>query len=130
MAVVEAKRKSTDVYGAIDQAKRYSRSYKIQGDEILPGGPWGEYKVPFVFATNGREFLRQLQTRSGIWFCDVRRPENIRRPLTTWYRPEAFVDALNQDEDKAHQRLAEEGFNCNLQNSYPKTQTTNQHQFC
>lgn len=54
MAVVEAKRQSTDVYAAIDQAKRYSRGYKIQGNEILPGGPWGEYKVPFVFATNGR----------------------------------------------------------------------------
>jgi type I restriction enzyme, R subunit len=48
MAVVEAKRQSTDVYAAIDQAKRYSRGYKIQGDEILPGGPWGEYLVPFV----------------------------------------------------------------------------------
>ncbi|MBD2214702.1 type I restriction-modification system endonuclease [Nostoc linckia FACHB-104] len=115
MAVVEAKRQSTDVYAAIDQAKRYSRSYKIQGNEILPGGPWGEYQVPFVFATNGREFLRQLQTKSGIWFCDVRRPENIRRPLTTWYKPEAFIDALNQDVDQAHQRLAEEGFNYNLQ---------------
>ncbi|HEY9801527.1 MAG TPA: type I restriction-modification system endonuclease [Leptolyngbyaceae cyanobacterium] len=115
MAVVEAKRKRTDVYGAIDQAKRYSKAYKIQGNEILPGGPWGEYKVPFVFATNGREFLRQLQTKSGIWFCDVRRPENIRRPLTTWYKPQAFVDALNQDVDQAHQKLAEEGFNYNLQ---------------
>ncbi|MBD2211214.1 type I restriction-modification system endonuclease [Nostoc linckia FACHB-104] len=115
MAVVEAKRQSTDVYAAIDQAKRYSRSYKIQGHEILPGGPWGEYQVPFVFATNGREFLRQLQTKSGIWFCDVRRPENIRRPLTTWYKPEAFVDALNQDIDQAHQRFAEESFNYNLQ---------------
>ncbi|TBR56546.1 type I restriction-modification system endonuclease [Westiellopsis prolifica IICB1] len=115
MAVVEAKRQSTDVYAAIDQAKRYSRGYKIKGDEILPGGPWGEYQVPFVFATNGREFLRQLQTKSGIWFCDVRRPENIRRPLTTWYKPEAFIDALNQDVEKAHQLLAQEGFAYNLQ---------------
>ncbi|MBD2492418.1 type I restriction-modification system endonuclease [Aulosira sp. FACHB-615] len=115
MAVVEAKRQSTDVYAAIDQAKRYSRGYKIKDNETLPGGTWGEYKVPFVFATNGREFLRQLQTKSGIWFCDVRRPENIRRPLTTWYKPEAFVDALNQDVDQAHERLAKEGFNYNLQ---------------
>ncbi|MBD2415637.1 type I restriction-modification system endonuclease [Nostoc calcicola FACHB-3891] len=115
IAVVEAKRQSTDVYAAIDQAKRYSRGYKIKDNETLPGGPWGEYKIPFIFATNGREFLRQLQTKSGIWFCDVRRPENIRRPLTTWYKPEAFVDALNQDVDQAHERLAEEGFNYNLQ---------------
>lgn len=115
MAVVEAKRQSTDVYAAIDQAKRYSRGYKIKGNEILPGGPWGEYQVPFVFATNGREFLRQLQTKSGIWFCDLRRPENIRRPLNTWYKPEGFIDALNQDIDKAHELLTEEGFAYNLQ---------------
>jgi type I restriction enzyme R subunit len=115
MAVVEAKRQSTDVYAAIDQAKRYSRGYKIKDNETLSGGPWGEYKVPFIFATNGREFLRQLQTKSGIWFCDVRRPENIRRPLTTWYKPEAFIDALGQNEDQAHQRLAEESFNYNLE---------------
>jgi len=41
MAVVEAKRQATDVYGAIDQAKRYSRGYQIKGDETLPGGPLG-----------------------------------------------------------------------------------------
>lgn len=114
VAVVEAKRQSTDVYAAIDQAKRYSRGYKIKGNEILPGGPWGEYQVPFVFATNGREFLRQLQTKSGIWFCDLRRPDNIRRPLNTWYKPEGFIDALNQDIDKAHQLLAQEDFTYNL----------------
>lgn len=114
VAVVEAKRQSTDVYAAIDQAKRYSRGYKIKGHEILPGGPWGEYQVPFVFATNGREFLRQLQTKSGIWFCDLRRPDNIRRPLNTWYKPEGFIDALNQDIDKAHQLLAQEDFTYNL----------------
>jgi type I restriction enzyme R subunit len=115
VAVVEAKRQSTDVYAAIDQAKRYSRGYKIKGNEILPGGPWGEYQVPFVFATNGREFLRQLQTKSGIWFCDLRRPDNIRRPLNTWYKPEGFIDALNQNVDKAHELLTEEGFTYNLQ---------------
>ncbi|MHC5672952.1 type I restriction-modification system endonuclease [Nostoc sp.] len=99
---------------AVVEAKRYSRGYKIKGNEILPGGPWGEYQVPFVFATNGREFLRQLQTKSGIWFCDLRRPDNIRRPLNTWYKPEGFIDALNQDVDKAHQLLAQEDFTYNL----------------
>lgn len=82
LGVVEAKRKRKDVYGAIDRAKRYSREYVVKGAEELPGGPWeyaGQaYKVPFVFATNGRAFLPQLETKSGIWFCDVRRAENIR----------------------------------------------------
>ena len=77
LAVVEAKRRSKDVSGAIDQAKRYSRGFKVWGNELLLGGPWGEFKVPFVFATNGREFLQQVRTKSGIWFCDLRRPDNL-----------------------------------------------------
>ncbi|MCG8368283.1 MAG: type I restriction-modification system endonuclease [Pseudanabaenales cyanobacterium] len=111
LGTVEAKRKSKDVYSAVDQAKRYSQGYQIQGNETLPGGPWRSYKIPFVFATNGREFLSQLETKSGIWFCDVRRPENLRRPLRSWYSPAGLVDTLAQDVDKAHAQLAQEPFN-------------------
>ncbi|SRR5579883_998336 len=114
VAVVEAKRQRKDVSGAIDQAKRYSRGFQVSGDEILPAGPWGEYKVPFVFATNGREFLQQLRTKSGIWFCDLRRPDNLRRPLPTWYSPEGLIDTLSQDVEQAHQLLCQENFEYNL----------------
>ncbi|RUT09016.1 hypothetical protein DSM106972_010690 [Dulcicalothrix desertica PCC 7102] len=114
VAVVEAKRQSTDVSGAIDQAKRYSRGYIVRGNEILPGSPWGEYKVPFVFATNGRPFLRQLETKSGIWFCDVRKPSDLRRSLSTWYSPQGLQDLLAVDTETAHQKLQQEGFNYNL----------------
>lgn len=115
LAVVEAKRRSKDVPGMIDQAKRYSRGFQVRGDETLPGGPWGEFKVPFVFATNGREFLQQLRTKSGIWFCDLRRPDNLRRPLPTWYSPQGLTDTLAQDVDQAHERLEQEGFDYNLE---------------
>jgi len=115
VAVVEAKRRSKDVSGAIDQAKRYSRGYQIKGNETLPdGSPWGEFKVPFVFATNGREFLEQLRTKSGIWFCDLRRPENLRRPLQSWYSPQGLLDLLEQNIEEAHQKLAQEEFNYNF----------------
>ena len=50
MAVVEAKRIRKDVAGAIGQSKRYSRDYMIQAEEKLAGGPWGEYKIPFLFS--------------------------------------------------------------------------------
>lgn len=115
IAVVEAKRRSKDVSGAIDQAKRYSRGFKVWGNETLPGGSWGEFKVPFVFATNGRSFLQQLRTKSGIWFCDLRRPDNLRRPLPTWYSPQGLTDTLNQDIEQAHQRLSQEGFDYSLE---------------
>ena len=75
IAVVEAKRKNLDVYGAIDQAKRYSKGFQPDYSCELVGGPWGKFKIPFVFATNGRPFLRQMENQSGIWFCDVRRPK-------------------------------------------------------
>lgn len=110
VAVVEAKRQRKDVYGAIDQAKRYSRGYVIKGDERLPDSQ-SEYKVPFVFATNGRPYLKQLETKSGIWFCDLRRPSNLRRAIGSWYSPEGLADSLANDLEEARDRLQAEPFN-------------------
>ena len=91
VAVVEAKRKHKDVAGVIPQAKRYSAGYVIKGDELLPeGGPWGPHRVPFLFATNGRPFLRQLRTKSGVWFLDARRAQNHPEPLEDWYTLDHF----------------------------------------
>lgn len=117
LAVVEAKRKRKDVSGAVDQAKRYSRDYVIQSEETLPeGGPWADsdghdHHIPFVFATNGRPYLKQLETKSGIWFCDVRRAKNLRRSLESWYTPQGLLDSLKQDVDTAHEKLRNEDFN-------------------
>jgi type I restriction enzyme R subunit len=106
VAVVEAKRKHKDVVGVIPQAKRYSTGYIVHGDEVLPeGSPWGALKVPFLFATNGRPFLRQLRTKSGIWFLDARRAANHAEPLEDWYTPEGLVDLLKQDVDAATAKL-------------------------
>lgn len=114
IGVVEAKRKSKDVAGAVEQGKRYSKGFQLHGDAAFIGGPWGEYRVPFVFATNGREFLEQLRTKSGIWFCDVRRPQNLSRPLKNWYSPGDLIDTLSQDIEEAHRKLAEESFEYNF----------------
>ena len=115
VGVVEAKRHSKDVSEDIKQAKRYSRDYLIRDKETLcDGQPWGEYKVPFVFSTNGREYLEQLKTKSGIWFCDVRSPYNLSRPLQGWKSPEGLAKLLEQDKDKAHEKLEQEDFNYNI----------------
>lgn len=115
VGVVEAKRQSKDVSeGALNQAKRYSEGFQITG-EILGSGSWQNYKVPFVFATNGRPYLQQLQTKSGIWFCDLRRPTNLRVCLPTWHSPQGLLDALAQDIDQANTRLTQEGFNYGLE---------------
>ena len=114
IGVVEAKRKGKDVASDVVQAKRYSRGFQLHGDASFIGGPWGECRVPFVFATNGREFLEQLRTKSGIWFCDVRRSQNLSRPLRNWYSPADLVDTLRQDIEAATKQLAEESFEYNF----------------
>ena len=112
LAVVEAKKKHKDVVNVIPQSKRYSRGYRVLGDEAPPpGGPWCRdgkgtgYVVPFLFATNGRPFLRQFRNKSGIWFLDARRPQNHPIPLESWYTPDGLLDVLKQDVDAAHAQL-------------------------
>lgn len=105
IAIVEAKRQSIDVYNALEQSKRYSKAYIIRDNETLPDKSWGDYKIPFLFATNGRPFLRQLETKSGIWFQDIRKAQNRSRPLNGWYSPEGLIDLLKQDLDLATNSL-------------------------
>ncbi len=108
VGVVEAKRKNKDVAGSLEQSKRYSRGYSVIADQVAAAGPWDKYKVPFLFATNGRPFLQQLKNKSGIWFLDSRRPANLSRPLEGWYTPDGLVEMLKQDVDKAHEQLKTE----------------------
>ncbi|ATE61880.1 type I restriction-modification system endonuclease [Thauera sinica] len=108
MAVVEAKRASKDVSADLQQSKRYSRSFSPSVETQLHARNWGaqaEFRVPFVFATNGRPYLRQLATKSGIWFCDLRLPQNRSTALDGWYSPEGLQALLRQDESRAHAAL-------------------------
>lgn len=114
IAVIEAKRKNVDVSGALQQAKRYSRTFKPSAETVLPDTNWGDagtYRVPFAFSSNGRPYLKQLATRSGIWFCDLRRAENLGHVIDGWYTPEGLTALLKRDEPRAHEQLAKEPFN-------------------
>lgn len=108
VATVEAKKANLDVAGKVEQAKRYSRGFKIESTMTSPGGPWKKHTLPFCFSTNGRPYLRQLETRSGIWFCDVRKPTNLSRALEGWYTPSGLQSLLQADEAVAHAKLADE----------------------
>jgi type I restriction enzyme, R subunit len=111
IATVEAKRRNIDVSGALQQAKRYSRTIDITSITASPGSPWGEFQLPFAFSSNARPFLRQLATRSGIWFCDLRKPDNIARALDGWYSPDGLIALLKSDEGQSHEQLRNEPFN-------------------
>jgi type I site-specific restriction endonuclease len=69
-----------------------------------------EYDIPFVYSSNGRPYLCQLETQSGIWFVDVCRPPNMSHTLDGWYTPEGLKQLLKQDVDLAQQQLAAEPF--------------------
>lgn len=113
VAVVEAKRKNVDVSGSLQQAKRYSRTFTPTDETVLPQENWGSdgaYRVPFAFSSNGRPYLRQLSTRSGIWFADLRKSDNLGHVLDGWYTPEGLTALLKRDEAKAHEQLANAPF--------------------
>ena len=57
--MVEAKRSATAIPAALEQAKRYARTIILDGNELAPNAPFAHglddsFRVPFVFATNGR----------------------------------------------------------------------------
>ena len=102
--LIEAKKYAHDISSDLNQARRYAELIK----ELLPGrflGEWGIYKVPFLFSTNGRSFLQQLATKSGVWFVDVRNPENHSKALKGWYSPEGFKSLWDQDISAADDKL-------------------------
>jgi len=105
LGVVEAKRKRKNVSAAIDQAERYAKGIKQDGQTSPPGAPWGEFRVPFVFAANGRPYLKQLETESGIWFRDARKGTNLRRAMNGWPTPDGLLERLDVDKDAAHEAL-------------------------
>ena len=98
VAMIEAKRRRKNVAGAIAQAERYAKGYNAE-------------VVPFVFATNGRGFLKQLETESGIWFRDTRKSTNHSRALIDFYTPDGLEALLTMDRETAHEKLKNTGFN-------------------
>jgi type I restriction enzyme, R subunit len=108
VAIVEAKRKHLDVSAALQQAKRYCRGFRPSPEVELPASNYGaqaEFRIPFVFSSNGRPYLRQLAQQSGVWFSDLRRPENLSRPLEGWHTPSGLGAMLHCDETRAHIEL-------------------------
>lgn len=113
VAVIEAKKSAKNVYSAIDQAKRYAKGLH-EKQVFTIETTYGEFKVPLVFATNGRPYLKQLEQESGTWFLDVRDNTNRRRALKGWYTPAEIKTYLRQTPQKAEAELDDMGFDYNL----------------
>ena len=105
IGIIEAKAYEKSVYAIIDnQCHEYAKNVKDE-DEHYCLGKWQSYKVPFVFATNGRPYLKQIETESGIWFQDLRKESNIPCALQGWYSPEDLLAKFKQNVDEADQKL-------------------------
>lgn len=100
VGVVEAKRGIKDVPGRLGQAKRYARDIQLTPDEAPPDGPWTQgldrFRAPFLFVTNGRPYVKQLATKSGIWFWDARPMGGEPHALPEWFSPRDLEERLEQ----------------------------------
>ena len=85
LGIIEAKKVATGPGNVLEQAKRYSRS--------VPNtvGEWRDYKVPFLYATNGEL----------IYHLDVRKKENTAYQLKDFHSPQTLLDKYNKDTQKA-----------------------------
>ena len=105
IGVIEAKAIHKDIPSVIDyQGKEYPRNIRKEDSEYQIG-EWGEYKVPFTFATNGRPYLKQLETKSGIWFLDLRSPANNPTALHGWISPMGMVELLEKNPQEGNSAL-------------------------
>ena len=81
LGFIEAKKISVGSKNVIEQAKRYSK------DTTNGVGNWREYKVPFLYSTNGET----------ICFLDVRNEKNLQRELMEFHNAIALEEKFNQE---------------------------------
>jgi type I restriction enzyme R subunit len=94
LACVEGKKVSVGPQNVLQQAKRYARGFP-PGDCSL--GFFGEYRIPFVYSTNGM----------NIWFQDLRNPLNLSRQVSAFHSPKALKELLEKPASAAKQWLLE-----------------------
>lgn len=106
---VEAKKYAADISTDLHQSKIYAESVQqIEGVEFI--GQWNNYKIPFLFSTNGRTYLEQIKTKSGIWFLDVRNTRNKPDALRGWFSPEGLKDLYERNVEEANSKLVQNDY--------------------
>lgn len=105
--IVEAKKYAADISTDLSQSKIYAELVETKNEAALLG-EWQGYKVPFLFSTNGRPYLDQIKTKSGVWFLDVRNKHGRSKALQGWYSPEGLVKLLEKDLKASEEKLKTE----------------------
>ncbi|MCL1816664.1 MAG: DEAD/DEAH box helicase family protein, partial [Clostridiales bacterium] len=110
IGVVEAKATHKNIETLINQQCRdYSKGVKDEHLEYVIDAQ-NIYRSPFLFATNGRPYQQQSETKSGIWFGDTREGGQAPKVLQGWVSPQGLLDMLDFNIDAANQKLAESSF--------------------
>lgn len=81
LGMIEAKKLTIGAENVLGQTKRYSRGV----NQTL--GEWRDYKVPFLYSTNGEL----------IFHLDVRKKENTSCQISDFHSPQALLDKFNRD---------------------------------
>jgi type I restriction enzyme R subunit len=81
LGIIEAKKRAVGAENVLEQAKRYSKGV------LNTIGQWREYKVPFLYSTNGEL----------IFHLDVRTKENNSHQLSNFHSPQALLDKYNRN---------------------------------
>ena len=105
--IVEAKKYAADISTNLRQSKIYAELIEAKYEATLLG-KWGSYKAPFLFSTNGRPYLKQIETKSGVWFLDVRNDFNTSRALQGWYSPEGLLKLYEKNIKESEEKLKNE----------------------
>lgn len=64
--LIEAKKYGNDISTNLQQSRVYATEInELLGASLL--GHWNNFKVPFLFSTNGRSYLKQIETKSGVF---------------------------------------------------------------
>ncbi|MDO5978991.1 type I restriction-modification system endonuclease [Flavivirga spongiicola] len=102
--IVEAKKYESDISTDLQQSKIYSELAEDEHEAKLLG-KWRNYNVPFLFSTNGRTYLEQIKTKSGVWFLDVRNERNHSKALRGWYSPEGILELYKRNIQESNDKL-------------------------
>ena len=106
VGIIEAKKAAIDIPSVLSyQCAAYTKMIRKEHQKYIIS-TWGDFKVPFLFATNGRRYLKQIETKSGIWFRDVRKSDNPDKALQGWISPQGIMELLEKDIESANAALA------------------------
>ena len=106
---IEAKKYSKDVAGTMIESKTYAKGVKEEHSDYVVS-EWNGYKVPFLFTSNGRKYIKEIEDKSGVHFLDCRNSKNNEKVLQGWYSPEKLESMINEDIVSANKTLDEMSF--------------------